>query len=138
MCARGKRCACENDGVLMFPAVWKEPVGLRHLEAVASGTMVISTNQGRQGEFLVDRSNALIFASDQPNDLARKISCLLDDPGLSNRIARFARSQVASEFSVASYSLKLNFWLQTIEEGHQKYPQSAAFVPISAHGTRRG
>lgn len=50
----------ESD-LLAFTSIWDEPFGLTHLEAMASGTPVVSVGHGGPGEFLRDGENALIF-----------------------------------------------------------------------------
>ncbi|MDP8228112.1 MAG: glycosyltransferase, partial [Candidatus Electryoneaceae bacterium] len=47
----------DND-IFVFSSIWQEPFGLTHLEAMASGTPVISTADGGHGEFLEDNVNS--------------------------------------------------------------------------------
>jgi len=92
----------EQD-VLVFPSQWDEPFGLSHLEAMASGTPVVSTTVGGTGEFLRDRVNALTFSPRQPGELAAAIRRLASDPALSRRLAENARRMVEDRFSLEGY-----------------------------------
>ena len=46
------------------------------------------------GEILVNGKNALLFKSDEAEDLALKISIILDNPNLADKIATQARLDV--------------------------------------------
>lgn len=92
----------EHDA-LVFPSEWPEPFGLTHLEAMASGTPVISTSEGGHGEFLVDGHNALLFDKGDSGQLAERIRRLLSDHGLARGLAEEARRLAATEFSLTRY-----------------------------------
>jgi len=98
----------------VFPSTWAEPFGLTHLEAMSSGTPVISTAEGGQGEFLRHNVNALTFKPGVAEDLAAQIKSCLLDPSIAARIARNARQQVESEFSIDAYVGRLESWLTGI------------------------
>lgn len=106
----------EHD-IFVFPSAWQEPFGLTHLEAMASGTPVISTAEGGHGEFLRDKKNALIFEKENPKQLVEKILCLLDDPDLSRSIAANARAMVEREFTLKRYVTNLETFLQETAMG---------------------
>jgi glycosyltransferase involved in cell wall biosynthesis len=93
--------------VFVFPSSGPEAFGLTHLEAMASGTPVVSTATGGQGEFLRDGENALVFS---PGDAAGLMSCLLrlfNDPPLAARLSAAARAQVVRDFSLERYVAQL-------------------------------
>lgn len=89
--------------VFVFPSIWPEPFGLTHLEAMASGTPVVSTSDGGHGEFLEDGNNALIFPKDDENSLAAALTRLLSDGELAERLRRNARKMVEERFSLKRY-----------------------------------
>jgi len=93
--------------VFVFPSEWQEPFGLTHLEAMASGLPVVSTNDGGHGEFLEHDRNALVFPKGDAEALAAQVRRLLDEPALAVRLAAEARAQVEREFSVARYAASL-------------------------------
>ena len=97
--------------VFVFPSIWREPFGLTHLEAMASGTPVVSTTEGGPGEFLVDEQNALTFPKADPTLLADALARLADDEALGRRIARNARTMVENRFSLDRYVSDLEAFL---------------------------
>lgn len=103
----------EHD-LFVFPSIWKEPFGLTHLEAMASGTTVVSTTQGGPGEFLADGENALTFPKEDPQALCAALERLLDDPALSRRLAGRARQQVLEQFSLDRYLNELERYYREV------------------------
>jgi glycosyltransferase involved in cell wall biosynthesis len=101
----------EHD-LFVFPSTWQEPFGLTHLEAMASGTPVISTAGGGHGEFLRDGENALVFEKENIEQLAGHILRLIRDRDLSRRLATRARAVVEREFSLERYVTDLEAFLQ--------------------------
>jgi glycosyltransferase involved in cell wall biosynthesis len=92
----------END-VLVFPSIWEEPFGLTHLEAMASGTPVVSTANGGQGEFLEDGVNALVFSPGDTEALAACLSRLMEDENLRRDLAIRGRERVESRYNLSRY-----------------------------------
>jgi glycosyltransferase involved in cell wall biosynthesis len=62
------------------------------LEAMASGTPVVTTPVGMVGDVAADRRNALVAAD--PAALADGVRALLDDPALASRLVTAARTDV--------------------------------------------
>jgi glycosyltransferase involved in cell wall biosynthesis len=102
--------------LFVFPSTWQEPFGLTHLEAMASGTPVISTADGGQGEFLRDGENALVFEKENAEQLAEKILYLIRDASLSQRLATGARALVEKEFGLDRYVINLEGFLQEVSK----------------------
>ncbi len=101
----------ESD-LLAFTSVWDEPFGLTHLEAMASGTPVVSVGHGGPGEFLRNGENALIFEKENPEDLARAISRMATDAELRTRLALAGRKTVEEKFSLERYVDRLEAILE--------------------------
>ncbi len=101
----------EHD-VLAFTSIWQEPFGLTHLEAMASGTPVVSTLEGGPSEFLEHESNALVFRAGDALDLARQLRRLAGDRALATRLSRAGRALVERRFSLARYVGDLERFLQ--------------------------
>lgn len=87
-----------GSDVVVFPVLWDEPWGLVPLEAMALGRPVVGTGRGGSGEFMRDGDNALLFAPDDPADLATCVRALADDPELLERL-RIAGYRTAVEHS---------------------------------------
>lgn len=68
-----------------------ETFGLVALEAAASGVPVIARNTGGLREAVVDGVTGVLVDGDEPNDWAREITRLLDDPELRSSMGADAR-----------------------------------------------
>ncbi len=110
-----------DHDIVLFPSRWSEPMGLVHLEAMASGTPVISTTTGGSSEVIRDRENALAFPTDDDRVLAARIAELIRTPTLAHRLAREARRYVQTHHD-------LDRWIDGIE---------ARLDSISTTGHRR-
>lgn len=103
-----------SHDVFVFPSIWPEPFGLTHLEAMASKTPVISTNDGGHGEFLEHEVNALVFLKDDEKSLAAQLERMLSDRKLCEKITLQARKMVETRFSLNRYVDELENVLKTI------------------------
>ncbi len=108
----------DND-IFLFTSTWREPFGLTHLEAMASGTPVISTCDGGHGEFLRHEENALVFEKGNARDLAGKILALIQNDALRGRLALAGRREVEEHFTMKRYVDDLERFLRgTLKEGN--------------------
>ncbi|MBP9946415.1 MAG: glycosyltransferase family 4 protein [Vicinamibacteria bacterium] len=98
--------------IFVFPSIWREPFGLTHLEAMASGTPVVSTTEGGPGEFLEDNHNALTFPAGDAEALARALLRFANDNRLSRSLARNARQMVETRFTLGRYVTDLEVFLE--------------------------
>ena len=92
-----------DHDIFVFPSTWAEPFGLTHLEAMASGTPVVSTADGGHAELMRDGENALVFGKDDAAHLAARLAELVTTPGLAPRLAANARADVERRFSMDRY-----------------------------------
>lgn len=99
-----------ND-ILVFPSIWNEPFGAVHMEAMASGTPVVSSIGGGQDEFLVHEENALTFAKEDARGLAEQILRLVRHPTLAQDLASRARKCIEERFAYDDYILEMERWL---------------------------
>jgi len=104
--------------IFVYPITSGGTLGLPHLRAMASGTTVVSTAEGDQGEFLRDGINSLIVRPGSVADLAQKLDCLLERPELMTKLAQAAQLQVIHEFTLKSYARQLVRWLEEIRRHH--------------------
>ena len=106
----------END-IFIFASTWREPFGLTHLEAMASGTPVISTCDGGHGEFLRHMENALTFEKGNASELAERILALVQDGELRGRLALSGRREVEENFTMKRYVDDLERFLWDAQRG---------------------
>ncbi|BBM86908.1 glycosyltransferase family 4 protein [Candidatus Uabimicrobium amorphum] len=109
-----------SHDIFIFPSIWPEPYGLTHLEAMASGTIVISTNDGGHGEFLKHHDNSYVFKKDNPHDLADKIQEVLHHPQKTSQIVQNAREMVENKLSIKAYVSQLETFLKECLEKEKK------------------
>jgi len=83
---------------------------LKILEAMALGTPVVSTSKGAEGLAVTQEGDILI--ADRPDDFARQVVRLLDDPALAGRLARNARDLVERLYTWDTIGAQLDSVLQ--------------------------
>lgn len=101
----------EHD-ILVLPSIRDEPFSATPLEAMASGTTVICTRGGGQDELISDRENALVYEKECAEELASRISELVEKPDLSKYLARNALTMVQEEFTMEKYLAAMECFLK--------------------------
>ena len=97
------RSAYEEADVVVFPVRWNEPFGLVPLEAMGLGRPVVTTSRGGTAEFVVDGTNALVFAADDPDELASCVRRVGTDPSLRERLRTEGR-RTAAQFPASRFA----------------------------------
>jgi len=95
--------------VIVLPltrAYWVDPP-IVLLEAMSSGTPVITTPVGAINEVAHDRENALLAKPDNPLNLAQTVIELLQNPSEARKIARNAREIIVQKYSYEPVSKDL-------------------------------
>ena len=107
--------------VLLLPSTWPEPFARIVLEGMISGLVVVATPTGGTLEILTDSKNGLLFAPDDPEDLAEKIVCLAGDSDLRRRLSLAGQQTVTEKFTVKKMLDEIETYLQEIAlASHQK------------------
>jgi glycosyltransferase involved in cell wall biosynthesis len=101
-----------NHHLFIFPSLWKEPFGLTHLEAMASGCAVISTTRGGCAELIRHGENALAFEARNSNELASRMGDLMGDEVLRRRLIVRAREWIESHHSLDGYVNRIESFLR--------------------------
>lgn len=83
---------------VVVPSIY-EPFGMVALEGMAAGTPVIASDTGGLREIVVDGVTGVRFTPGNVSGLANAVSGVLTDEVLSRRLARAARTVVASDHS---------------------------------------
>jgi glycosyltransferase involved in cell wall biosynthesis len=73
--------------ILAVPSTWYENSPNVILEAFAQKTPVLASNLGGMKELVQDGQNGLLFEAGNPEDLAAKITCLIEAPELLDGLA---------------------------------------------------
>ena len=85
--------------IVVLPSVWQDPCPLVVLEAMASGTCLISTAVGGVPEILIDGVNGLLVKPDSPVEIAQAVSEILKNPAKKAEIERVARAQIMKDYA---------------------------------------
>jgi glycosyltransferase involved in cell wall biosynthesis len=72
--------------VIVVPSLWYENSPNVILEAFAHRIPVIASNSGGMAELVEHERNGLLFEMGNPDDLARQINRLIEDPGLLKQL----------------------------------------------------
>jgi glycosyltransferase involved in cell wall biosynthesis len=72
------------------------------VEAMATGLPVVASRVGGMLDCIIDGDNGLLCEPGQPDDLARKMRALRNDPALAARLGKHARATVVEHFDEAT------------------------------------
>jgi glycosyltransferase involved in cell wall biosynthesis/predicted O-methyltransferase YrrM len=91
--------AFRTADVLAFPTIAQEALGRTAVEAMAAGLPVVASRIGGLPHTVQDGVSGLLCDPDDPDDLARKIEALLDDPAARARMGRAGRERFENDYS---------------------------------------
>jgi glycosyltransferase involved in cell wall biosynthesis len=100
--------------VLLLPSIWPEPFSRVVLEGMISGLVVVATRTGGTPEIIVDRENGLLFTPNDPEDLAKKIAHLMDDPESLKQIGYAGRQTILERFTMTKMMDEIESYLQDV------------------------
>jgi len=89
----------ESASFLIFPSVWYENLPMTIIEAYASGLPVIASNMGSMPSLIDPGRTGLLFKPNDPDDLADKVSWVLDNPENLDRMRVYARSEFEEQYT---------------------------------------
>jgi len=84
----------------LFSAI-DEDFGLVILEAMAASKPVISVNEGGPTYIILDGETG--FLADSPKEMAERMSLLISDPALTEKMGKAGRNRVLGNFTVKHY-----------------------------------
>jgi glycosyltransferase involved in cell wall biosynthesis len=84
--------------VLSVPTTYREPKGLYVLEALANGVPVVQPRHGSFPELVEATGGGLLVTPNDPEDLARALRRLMDDPAERAKLATAGRDTVLRHF----------------------------------------
>ncbi len=82
--------------------------GKANIEAMATGTPVVSTNQGGPSETVIDEETGYLVAPNNPQALARQVIELLRHPEERQRLGDNGRQHVLDKFSAQATAERYN------------------------------
>jgi glycosyltransferase involved in cell wall biosynthesis len=85
--------AWQHSTIAVVPSRWPEPFGLAAMEAMAVGRPVIASAVGGLTEMIQNGVNGVLVPPNDSRALRRKISTLMAEPELRNRIGMAARER---------------------------------------------
>jgi glycosyltransferase involved in cell wall biosynthesis len=125
-----------NFDVLLLPSIWPEPFSRTVLEGMISGLVVVATRTGGTPEIIVDGENGMLFMPNDPDDLAKKIALLIDDPESHNQMGYAGRQTISERFTMTKMMDEIENYLQEVasvsNEGSQVIPSFLEESTISS------
>ena len=101
--------------VTLCPSLY-EALGYVNLESLASERPVIGSNSGGIPEIVKDGETGFLFTVGDPEDLAKKISTLIGDPGLCNKMGKQGRI-TAQAFEASEAVNTFDHLLERVADG---------------------
>ena len=107
--------------LIVIPSLCPESFGLSGIEAIAYGKPVVAYNTGGIKEWLVDGITGYLINPGDINGLTDKISLILSNPELSNKMG-IAGMERAKLFSVEAHTKKmLEIYEKAVKNFHGKF-----------------
>jgi len=89
----------QSIDVLSVPTTYREPKGLYVLEALANGVPVVQPRHGSFPELIEATGGGLLVNPDDPEDLARGLRPLLENPAHRAELGRKGKEAVQEKFN---------------------------------------
>lgn len=89
--------------IFILPSTNPDPLPTVVLEAMSTGKPIVGYRHGGVCEMVLDGYNGLLAEVKNPEDLASKISILLNDEKLRNKMGKNSRHRLLTYFSLESY-----------------------------------
>lgn len=91
-----------------------ESFGMAHVEAMACGVPVVSTNRGGPAEIVRDGETGLLVPPHDPTALAEAVRRLLDSPALRQSMGQAGRARAEAVLAVEHYAARFDAVLNAI------------------------
>lgn len=96
-----------NSTIIVHTSIVPEPFGMVILEAMALEKVVIATNFGGPKEIITDGVDGYLVNPENPSELAEKISYLLNNSFLIEKVGKSARNTVKDKFDVCKFARQI-------------------------------
>ncbi len=97
--ARSKDALLREASIVVLPSRWPEPAPIVAFEAMSHGKPVVAANVGGLPEFVEDGKTGVLFEPGNAEDLRSKLSMLLRDASLRERLGMGGREAYESHLS---------------------------------------
>jgi glycogen(starch) synthase len=116
-----------SHDILVSPSSCEASSNIALLEAMSSGTAVVSTVTGGNRDILEAEINALVFAKENPWSCAEQINRFLKDPKRMNSIRTNARNTVEKNFHIERSAQSIERILEEAFRQGKTTPPSQSF-----------
>jgi len=114
-----KRDFLRNGDVFVFASLLQEGQPLVVLEAMSAGLPVIASDTGCLRETVLDGETGFLFPRNDHQDLAQKISRLIDHPELRQGMGGQGSARFETEYTSESFVRRMEqTFLETLQESH--------------------
>jgi|DewCreStandDraft_4_1066084.scaffolds.fasta_scaffold02256_9 glycosyltransferase involved in cell wall biosynthesis len=105
--------------IVLHASIQPEPFGMVVLEAMSLGKPVIATDLGGPKEIIENGVSGLLVPPGDAQALSERISRLLRDTSLRQRLGQNASKRVEGSFSLGGFSQRINsFYQELFSDGH--------------------
>ncbi len=109
--------ALESLDIFVLPPTSNEGLSNALLEAMAVGLPVVATRMGGNSELISHDRTGLLVSAGQPEELAKAITRLIDEPALAARLGERASDHVRSEYNMAGMLVRLEDFYRQVLSG---------------------
>lgn len=86
--------------LFICPSQWKEPLARVHYEAMAAGLPIITTERGGNPELFQNGEDGIVISKyKEPEEFAKAVVNLLDNPKLAEKMGKLGRGKVEKNYN---------------------------------------
>jgi glycosyltransferase involved in cell wall biosynthesis len=124
----------ERSRMLVVPSIWFEQFPMVVLEAMGRALPVIGSRIGGLPEIIEEGLTGSLFEPGNPEDLARQVRRLWEDPRLCRRMGIAGRQKAVREYTEDAYFHNL---ISVYQAAIQRSRNGVGLIPVSSLGSSR-
>lgn len=121
----GRHKFLEKISILSVPVLEGEAFGLYQLEAMASGIPVVQPDLGAFPEIVEKSGGGIIYKPNKPEELARALADLLENPEKLSTISKAGKNGVVQNFNIHNQALETIDLYKKITDSKNKNSDAA-------------